>query len=83
MNPDTATSGRTRTEAPAADGGWYGRSAQEVATALHVDPGVGLSAARVADLLRTNGPNALPEEKPKPGWRRFVDEYRRTRYGES
>ena len=23
-----------------------------------------------------NGPNALPEEKPKPGWRRFLDQYR-------
>jgi Ca2+-transporting ATPase len=24
----------------------------------------------------TNGPNALPEEKATPGWRRFLDEYR-------
>ena len=22
-----------------------------------------------------NGPNALPEEKPKPGWRRFLEQY--------
>src|SRR5438034_1223877 len=27
-------------------------------------------------MLRATGPNALPEEKPIPGWRRFVDQYR-------
>jgi Ca2+-transporting ATPase len=27
-------------------------------------------------LLKTNGPNALAEEKPKPGWLRFLNEYR-------
>jgi Ca2+-transporting ATPase len=26
--------------------------------------------------MRANGPNALPEEEPVPGWRRFLDEYR-------
>jgi Ca2+-transporting ATPase len=41
-----------------------------------VDPATGLTAARAAELLASNGPNALPEEKPKPGWRRFLDEYR-------
>ena len=55
---------------------WYAHSADEVATALHVDPSGGLSAARAAELLRSGGPNSLPEEKPKPGWRRFLDEYR-------
>src|SRR4249919_2011154 len=55
---------------------WYARSTDEVATALGVDPAVGLTAARAAELLAANGPNALPEEKPKPGWRRFLDEYR-------
>jgi Ca2+-transporting ATPase len=56
--------------------GWYSRSADEVAAVLGVDPAVGLSASRAAQLLDTNGPNALPEEKPKPGWQRFLDEYR-------
>src|SRR4029077_18882795 len=32
--------------------------------------------AQAADLLAKNGPNSLPEEKPEPGWRRFLDEYR-------
>jgi P-type Ca2+ transporter type 2C len=55
---------------------WYSLSADEVATKLGVDPAGGLRAARVAELLTTNGPNALPEEKAKPGWHRFLDEYR-------
>ena len=55
---------------------WYALSADEVATKLGVDPAVGLPAARAAELLRANGPNALPEEKPIPGWRRFLEQYR-------
>ena len=60
----------------AADGSWYAHSPEEVCAALDVDPAVGLTAARAAELLSANGPNALPEEKPKPGWRRFIEEYR-------
>ena len=55
---------------------WYSRSAGEVAAVLQVEPAEGLPAGRAAQLLGTNGPNALPEEKPKPGWLRFLDEYR-------
>ncbi|ANW16886.1 cation-translocating P-type ATPase [Streptomyces clavuligerus] len=55
---------------------WYTRSPQEVATALGVDPAAGLPADRVAALLAATGPNALPEEKPPPGWRRFLGQYR-------
>ena len=55
---------------------WYARSPDEVTAALDVDPAVGLTAARAAELLAANGPNALPEEKPKPGWRLFLEEYR-------
>jgi P-type Ca2+ transporter type 2C len=43
---------------------WYSRSTDDVVTALGVDPAVGLTAARAAELLAANGPNALPEEKP-------------------
>ncbi|MGN6173277.1 MAG: HAD-IC family P-type ATPase, partial [Streptosporangiaceae bacterium] len=64
------------TEQPAAGGqNWYSRSPAEVTAALGVDPVVGLTAARAAELLAANGPNALPEEKPKPGWRRFLEQY--------
>ncbi|MER5350223.1 HAD-IC family P-type ATPase [Kitasatospora sp. NPDC002551] len=55
---------------------WYGRTPQEVADRLGVDPAVGLSAARAARLLAAHGPNALPEEEQRPGWLRFVDQYR-------
>ncbi len=60
----------------AEDGSWYSRSPDEVTAALDVDPAVGLTAARAAGLLTANGPNALPEEKPRPGWLRFAEEYR-------
>ena len=59
-----------------ADRGWYSRSPEEVARALAVDPALGLSSGRAADLLAANGVNALPEEKPEPAWRRFLDQYR-------
>jgi P-type Ca2+ transporter type 2C len=55
---------------------WYARSPDDVAAEFGVDPAVGLSQERAAELLSANGPNALPEEKPKPGWLRFLGEYR-------
>ncbi|MGW3665057.1 cation-translocating P-type ATPase [Streptomyces sp. NPDC005141] len=55
---------------------WYARSPQEVASAFGVDPASGLTAARAAELLAQNGPNALPEEKATPAWRRFIEQYR-------
>jgi Ca2+-transporting ATPase len=55
---------------------WYSRSAEDVAAAFHVDPDRGLPQAQAADLLATNGPNALPEEQGPPPWRRFLDQYR-------
>ena len=63
-------------QSAAAGRSWYSRSPDEVGAALGVDPATGLSASRAAELLAANGPNALPEEKPKPGWRRFIEEYR-------
>lgn len=55
---------------------WFAMPAEEVASTLGVDPTVGLTGAKASELLTRNGPNALPEEKAKPGWRRFTDEYR-------
>ncbi|MFF7215845.1 cation-translocating P-type ATPase [Streptomyces sp. NPDC008238] len=63
-------------ERPASSEGWYARSPQDVAMAFGVDPDAGLPAARVTELLAVHGPNALPEEKPPPAWRRFLDQYR-------
>src|SRR6516165_515088 len=59
-----------------AGGSWYARTPDAVAADLGVDPARGLPAARAADLLAANGPNALPEEKPRPGRQRFLSEYR-------
>ena len=60
----------------AESGGWFARSPDEVAASLGVDPAAGLAAAQAAELLAKKGPNALPEEKPKPGWLRFLEQYR-------
>ena len=64
--PQTATAGQN----------WYSRTPDEVTAAVGVDPATGLTAARAAELLSAHGPNALPEEKPKPGWLRFLEQYR-------
>jgi P-type Ca2+ transporter type 2C len=66
----------TRGQVATAGRNWYAYPAERVAAELGVDPAAGLPAGRAAELLASNGPNALPEEKPKPGWRRFLDEYR-------
>jgi len=55
---------------------WYARSPDDVCAALGVDPAAGLTRANAAERLTENGPNALPEEKPVPGWLRFLRQYR-------
>ena len=47
---------------------WYALSPEDVAGRLGVDPTTGLAAAKAAELLKTDGPNALPAEKPPPRW---------------
>jgi P-type Ca2+ transporter type 2C len=72
MTVQTDATGQSLTASQA----WYSRTPAQVTADLGVDPAVGLSAGRAAGLLEANGPNALPEEKPKPGWLRFAEEYR-------
>jgi Ca2+-transporting ATPase len=55
---------------------WYSASSEDVASRLGVDPALGLTATRAAELLQTHGPNALPTEQQVPGWRRFAMQYR-------
>ena len=55
---------------------WYSLSGEEVTSRLGVDPAVGLSGQRAAELLNDHGPNALPVERPPPGWRRFLAQFR-------
>ncbi len=67
-------------ETPASAGGaankWYAVSPDDVAQKLGVDPANGRSAAQAAELLKKDGPNALPAEKPPPGWKLFLAQYR-------
>ena len=65
-----------RAEATPAANRWYARSTEDVAAAFDVEPAGGLSSERAAQLLVRNGPNALPEERQLPGWRRFLEQYR-------
>jgi P-type Ca2+ transporter type 2C len=66
-----------RTRASAADGErWYAVAPQQVVQRLDVDPAIGLSADRAAQLLTEHGPNALPAEASAPGWKRFLGQYR-------
>ena len=55
---------------------WYGLTPDDVAKRLDVDPGQGLSAAKAAELLLKNGPNALPAEAVEPEWKRFLGQYK-------
>jgi len=54
---------------------WYAHDVVYATKGLGVKPARGLSAAEAATRLERDGPNALPTERPKPGWRRFLDEY--------
>ena len=54
---------------------WYALAPDEVSKRLDVDPATGLSAAKVAELLKANGPNALPAEPAVPGWKQFLAQY--------
>ena len=54
---------------------WYALSGDEVTARLGVDPTAGLAAARAAELLAKNGPNALPVEKPPSAIGRFLAEF--------
>jgi P-type Ca2+ transporter type 2C len=56
--------------------GWYGIAPAEVATRLGVDPAVGLTSQKAAELLHEHGPNALPAEASVPAWKRFLGQYR-------
>ena len=55
---------------------WYGLTPEDVAKRLDVDPAAGSAAAKAAELLQKNGPNALPAEATVPGWKQFLAQYR-------
>ena len=70
----TAANPRIDQAAPTED--WWRLSPDDVGARLGVDPAVGLSVERAAELLDRHGPNALPVEQPVPGWRRLARQYR-------
>ncbi|HET8987882.1 MAG TPA: cation-translocating P-type ATPase [Humibacillus sp.] len=51
------------------------RSADEVASALGVDPSVGLSAVEARVRLAADGPNELRSKPPTPLWRKVIREF--------
>ena len=66
----------TQSSGQPAGGAWYGLEPEAITARLGVDPAVGLSSQRGAELLALNGPNALPAEQAVPTWKRFVGQYR-------
>jgi Ca2+-transporting ATPase len=74
------TASPASTDAPASSFGtgerWYALSPDVVASQLSVDPASGLAAVKAAELLKTNGPNALPAEKAPPRWHQFLAQYK-------
>src|SRR4051794_18302427 len=55
---------------------WYALTPDEVSKRIGVDPAQGLTAAKAAELQKTNGPNALPAEAAMPGWKQFLAQYK-------
>jgi Ca2+-transporting ATPase len=77
MTDRTAASNEETPASPESEADrWYAISPDTVAQKLGVDPAGGLSAAKAAEVLQTDGPNALPAEQPPPGWKLFLAQYR-------
>ncbi len=78
MTNETIAPGTGEGAADAEDpsGRWFALTPDEVARRLGVETATGLSAAKAAEQLKAAGPNALPAEKPPPGWRLFLAQYR-------
>ncbi len=55
---------------------WYIQSKDEVSKKLGVSPTEGLSSVEAANRLKNYGPNVLEEEKEKPAWRKWLEQYK-------
>ncbi|MGC9517426.1 MAG: cation-translocating P-type ATPase [Methanomicrobiales archaeon] len=55
---------------------WYALSKEEVAQKLGVSTKEGLSSSEASNRLQTYGLNVLEEEKEKPAWRKFLEQYK-------
>ncbi|NYB52383.1 MAG: HAD-IC family P-type ATPase [Methanobacteriaceae archaeon] len=55
---------------------WYALTTEEVAQRLKVVVGEGLSSTEAAQRLKIYGVNVLEEEKEKPAWRKWLEQYK-------
>ena len=55
---------------------WYAKTIADTAAAVDVEVDTGLTSQEAAARLAKNGPNALPAEKPPPGWQQFLAQYK-------
>ena len=55
---------------------WHERSAADVVAALKSDAAQGLSQAEAERRLREHGKNELDAEKPTPGWKKFLAQFK-------
>ena len=70
-DPSPQPSGAGGAEQP-----WYAWSVDDVAKRLDVSTEQGLSSAEAAARITRDGRNVLEEEKVKPAWRRFLEQYK-------
>jgi Ca2+-transporting ATPase len=68
--------GPAASPAGSAPAGWHAQNAAAVASALGVDPAIGLDSAEAASRLATHGPNRLASKAPRPAWLKFIDQFR-------
>lgn len=54
----------------------YILSKEEAAKKMGVSPEEGLSSAEASNRLKSYGPNILEEEKEKPAWRKWLEQYK-------
>lgn len=55
---------------------WYALSKEEVAQRLGVSTKEGLSSSEAVNRVKKYGLNLLEEEKEKPAWRKFLEQYK-------
>jgi len=55
---------------------WYALAKEKVAEKLGVSTDQGLSSTEAVNRMKIYGPNILEEEKEKPAWRRWLEQYK-------
>jgi len=55
---------------------WYTLSKEEAAKKMGISPEEGLSSTEAINRLKSYGSNVLEEEKEKPAWRKWLEQYK-------